>query len=579
MQAVEAMDQHAEDTHAQQKHAECGDLIALLERQAARYGDRPVYSYLDRQLRLTASISFAELYDQAIALAAALQALGLSGKTVVMLYLPGKDFPVAFWAAILAGVCPVPVTRPRGRDWSVIERIITRAGAAAILGSAALLKLLPGSVLSGTAVLAHEELSRQPADNLPASHALSESYNLAWRRPTVDGSAPALLQFTSGSTGYPKGVILTHGNILHNLARISRFFACDDRDIGLCWLPLHHDMGLIGHIMQPVFSGIHNYFMAPVHFLGRPLRWLEAINQVRATISGAPCFAYSFCVEALKATPRPRLDLSCWRVAYCGAEKISAAVLRDFHKQLQPQGMQASALFPCYGLAESTLFVTGRHSLKVAMGSHAANSKGQAPLLVSVGPVDDCIRIVNVRTGGLCGEFEAGEIWLASSSVATGYYNDGDASGASFNQSLAGTEERLLRTGDLGMVADNELYLLGRTKNVFKLRGSPVHAEDIEQLVMDESRDRGVARCAVIGTDQHQTEGIAVLVELTRTTDPSKTQQLRHDIWQLIAERAGVVPHSLTILAAGALPLTTSGKVQRFACQCLTKGEQNANTK
>lgn len=563
MQPIEAMDQRAE----------FANLITLLEQQAVRHGDKPVYSYLDRQLRITASISFAELYEQAIVLAATLQALGLSGRTALMLYSPGKDFPVAFWAAILAGVCPVPVARPRGRDWSVIERIMTRADATAILGSAALLKLLPGSLLSGVAVLSHEELVRQPANTSPKSHGLSQSSPGAWQRPAVVGSTPALLQFTSGSTGHPKGVILTHDNILDNLSRIRRFFACDDHDIGLCWLPLHHDMGLIGHILQPVFSGIHNYFMTPVHFLGRPLRWLEAIDKVRATISGAPCFAYSLCVEALKVEPRPSLDLSCWRVAYCGAEKISAMVLRDFHRQLQPQGMRASALFPCYGLAESTLFVTGRHRIKVAVGPRGNRSKGQAPLLVSVGPVEECIRIVNVRTGSLCAEFEVGEIWLTSSSVAAGYYNDTDASAARFNQCLAGTDEPLLRTGDLGMVVDNELYLLGRTKNVFKLRGSPVHAEDIEELVMDVNRDRGVARCAVIGSEQHHQEGIAVLVELARTVEPAQTSQLRHDIWRLIAERGGVIPHTLTILAAGALPLTTSGKVQRFACHHLTKGE------
>lgn len=549
------------------------DLIALLEQQALRYGDKPVYSHLDRQLQATASISFRELYEQAVKLAATLQALGLGGRNLLMLYLPGKDFPVAFWGAILAGACPVPVARPRGRDWDVIERIIRRADAAAVIGSAALLKLLPDSLQMAVAILPHEELTLEPEHRSSKRHDSADNckLKLTWQRPTVTGAEPALLQFTSGSTGEPKGVMLSHANILDNLSQISRFFACDDRDIGLCWLPLHHDMGLIGHVLQPVFAGIHNYFMTPAHFLGRPLQWLEAIDKVGATISGAPCFAYSLCVESMRHKPAPRLNLANWRVAYCGAEKISAVVLHEFYKRLQAQGMQANALYPCYGLAESTLFVTGRHRIKVVMGQSRRNVTG--PLLVSVGPAYDQVRVVNLEEGRLCEEFEVGEVCLTSPSVAVGYYNDVVATTASFNLSLKGIGDRLLRTGDLAMVADGELYLVGRTKNLIKSRGRPVHAEDIEQLVMDEGRGRGVARCAVIGTEHYDQEGIAVLVEMVRTTDPSQTLQLRHDIQQLIAERSGVVPHNLTILAAGALPLTTSGKVQRFACQPLIGGE------
>src|SRR5690554_1457660 len=445
------------------QHGEITDLVTLLARQAARYGDKPVYSYLDRQLRVTTRITFAQLYAKACVLAGALRAQGLHGKPLLMLYLPGQDFPVAFWAAILAGACPVPLARPRGRDWSVIERIRKRSGAETILGSASLLRLLPASLLASLRILSHDDWLRFATAH-PERLSGSTSQCAASRRLQAGAYDTALLQFTSGSTGRPKGVMLTHANVLANLRRISDHFACQDHDIGLCWLPLHHDMGLIGHVLQPVFAGIHNYFMAPVHFLGRPLRWLEAISEVGATISGAPCFAYALCADALAAEPAVELDLRRWRVAYCGAEKISATVLREFHQRCAPAGLKSSALYPCYGLAESTLFVTGRHSIKLALAPPVKRRRNipEAPELVSVGAVDKSLRVVDPVSGRECDESEAGEIWLSSPSVAAGYYNDRHTSADCFEQHLPGVAGRFLRTGDIGMVVDGELYLIGR---------------------------------------------------------------------------------------------------------------------
>lgn len=536
---------------------EPADLKMLLRQQAQRYRERPLYSFLSRDLDVTASISYRQLYTQAAAMAQALRAKDLAGRVALLLYPSGPEFPVMFWAATLADVCPAPVARPRGRDWAVIRRIHEGSGAAVLIGPRSMLKQIPAELLRDLPTIAHEDIVDGVPDGCGRRAAMRSV------EPGVSTALPALLQYTSGSTGQPKGVALTHSNLLANLQRIDRAFACTDQDIGLCWLPLHHDMGLIGHILQPVFSGIHNYFISPAHFLGRSLRWLEAISRVRATISGGPCFAYALSVQGAPDLYE-HLDLSSWRVAYCGAERISAEVLQNFCRRLQRVGMRAAALFPCYGLAESSLFVTGRHGLKLTRDQQSSG-KGTGEL-VSVGPVDNGIRIVKPETGRPCVEPEAGEVWLSSASVAAGYYRNARDSADMFGQQLGAVSERFLRTGDLGMVVDGELYLLGRLKNVIKLRGSPLYAEDVEQLILDHGRSRGVARCAALGVDHDGAEALAVLIEVARGVDACRFDTLKREFWRLVAEQTGAVPKQMEIVRPGSLPLTTSGKVQRFAC-------------
>lgn len=547
---------------------EAADLKMLLKQQAQRYGSRPLYSFLGRDLGVTASISYQQLYTQAAAMAQALRAKDLAGRVALLLYPSGPEFPVMFWAAILADACPAPVARPRGRDWAVIRRINEGSGAAVLIGPESMLKRVPAELLAHVSVIAHEDIVNGVPDEW---RSCDTSFSVD---SGVGAGLPALLQYTSGSTGQPKGVALTHSNLLANLQRIDRAFACTDQDIGLCWLPLHHDMGLIGHVLQPVFSGIHNYFMSPAHFLGRALRWLEAISHVRATISGGPCFAYALSVQGAPDLYE-HLDLSSWRVAYCGAERISAEVLQSFCRRLQSVGMRAAALFPCYGLAESSLFVTGRHGLKLTRDQQSSG-RGTGEL-VSVGPVDNGIRIVKPETGRPCAEPEAGEVWLSSASVASGYYRDVRGSADVFGQQLGAVNGRFLRTGDLGMVVDGELYLLGRLKNVIKLRGSPLYAEDVEQLILDHGRSNGVTRCAALGFDHAGAEALAVLIEVERGFDPSRLGILKRDLWRLVAEQTGVVPERVVFVDPGSLPLTTSGKVQRFACYqlltCMQEGE------
>lgn len=536
------------------------DLIDLFEQQTIRYGERPLYSYLDRNLQVTDTISFSQLYRDAVAFAAVLQSRGMEGQTVQLLYPSGPQFPVAFWGTLLAGACPVPVARPRGRDWQVMRLITQRANARCILGPSSLLARVPEHSIGCAQLIPHESI---------VTHSPDLNWAQRWRRPHSDPHATAMLQFTSGSTGSPKGVMLSHANILANLRRIHQLFRCSEKDIGLCWLPLHHDMGLIGHLLQPLYAGIHNYFMAPAHFLARPLLWLQAISQVKASISGAPCFAYSLCLHSQDSTDCGSLNLQSWRLAYCAAEIISADVLSGFSKRFQSAGFQSDALFPCYGLAEATLLVTGRHKVKEAIPPQSAHRRAWASLVVSVGPVGRQARVVDVKRGRVCDDGEVGEIWLQSPSVAAGYYNDNSASIETFQQKLSDGDVGFLRTGDLGMTLDGELYLIGRLKSLIKVRGVAVFPEQVERMVQKSISSAFVQRCAVIGVGEDGGESLGVLVELRRGIAEESAVHLSRDISKAVAEASGVAPAVVKTLRTGTLPLTTSGKVQRFACRHL----------
>lgn len=545
------------------------NLTDLLETRANQSPQRPMYSFLDRQLDCKVTRCYGEFFENAKRFAVELQSAGLSRSPVLLLQPDPEEFVLSFWACILAGVWPMPYVRPRGYRWSQLGILLSQSGASALITTSGIAKLIPAQTLADITVVSSDMRCSSTEDK-----------RLQWIRPRTDKDDVAFIQYTSGSTSRPRGVVITHGNILNNLESIHRDFACSETDIGLGWLPLHHDMGLVGHVLQPCYSGIHNYFMRAADFSGNPLCWLQAIHRYRATISGGPCFAYALSLQPRSVTVSARagfdpsiLDLSCWRLAYCGSQKVVPAILKRFESRFVGSGFRPDAWFPCYGLAESTLYVGG------IQGLHTTQRSDQAEPFAAIARVGDGaadIKIVDPVTGLVCADNKAGEIWISSLSVSPGYYRHSAQSKRYFDQAIADQlfsgSGNYFRTGDLGFVRDGKLYFSGRQRNVLKIRGRCIHGEDIETLIQHEGSDLGISQCVVVPHNVDYDETFSLLIECSgQRSVPMKSERsaIESRIRNLVCDTFSVLPHRIMFLERGSLPMTTSGKAARSACWAL----------
>lgn len=514
------------------------NLGTLLEAAAGSTPDRIQYSFLDRRGDVAEQLSCLQLYRQAQRLAKALREFVGCRQPVALLMLPNKEFVLAFWACLLAEIWPVPFSRQRGQTSFDISRALADRGVSAVLTK------------EGQQGHYGEKVPAFSVTQLMANE--TSDCELSFAR--VCGEETAFIQFSSGSTQQPKGIVISHTNVLHNLNGIHHAFAITESDIGLCWLPLHHDMGLIGHVLQPVFSGIRNYFMTPADFIAQPRRWLAAISRHSASISGAPAFAYRLCTsmgEEKTGDSQSGLDLSRWRLAYCGAEKIDADVLQDFAEDRVADNFCLSAFYPCYGLAESTLFVSGR----VGLRRHAKTG------LVSVGSPVATVCVVDPDTGQLCRSEQSGEILIRSDSVAREYYRNRQGTESTFGQLLPGQQGHYMRSGDLGFIAEGELYISGRLKNIIKIRGKQIQAEDLETVVLQTVQQHGIGHCAVVPVMADGAEEFVVMVE----TGASDEETLNACIRAAVCAQTDVLPVCIVHVRKGRIPLTSSGKVCRMA--------------
>ncbi|TFH71515.1 fatty acyl-AMP ligase [Gammaproteobacteria bacterium LSUCC0112] len=537
------------------------DLISLLEAGAVATPEKPLYSFLDRELRCTDTLTYKSLFDEALVLACQLQRCGLNRTPVLLIQQKNIEFVRSFWACLLAGAWPMPCARPRGKKWSQLLTLAVQSRAAAIMTSSAIARLIPAQALLPVPIVV--------SDTTPAGMPIDiGELNKVWVRPSICADDIAFIQYTSGSMSNPKGVVITHGNVMSNLAAISRAFSCSDRDIGLSWLPLHHDMGLIGHVLQPVFAGIHNYFLNPTDFLANPCLWIEAISTFHVTIAGGPAFSYGFCTRQ-RRHQTGKLQLDQWRIAYCGADRIAAETLRQFERRYAESGFKRDAWFPCYGLAESTLFVCGTKGVGLSTGVDGNEH------YVCIGALDDgdsCgdadIKVVDPVSRMVCLEGDIGEIWVASDSVSPGYYHQSILSRQSFNLLIEG-RGAYFRTGDLGFIVNRHLYFTGSLKNVIKVRGRSLHAEDIETLLQLETLDTGLQRCVAVGIQVDNVDSFVILAE-HRSRRPTQQLtgigQLQRQLKNLVCDTFGVTPHAVLILPSASLPVSSSGKPVRSLC-------------
>lgn len=411
---------------------------------------------------------------------------------------------------------------------------------------------------------------------------LPEGVENRFRESAVTGQTLAFLQYTSGSTGSPKGVMVSHENLLHNQRMIQQAFGHNEETTVLGWLPLYHDMGLIGNVLQPLYLGRPCVLMSPIHFMQKPFRWLSAISRYRATTSGAPNFAYDLCVRQISLEERDQLDLSCWSVAFNGAEPIHAGTLDRFSETFGPCGFRREAFYPCYGLAEATLFVAGgargaapvlklaeKAALEKGEVIAASQAGGSATRLVGCGrtAVDQQMIIVNPETLSRCLPGQVGEVWVKGASVAQGYWNRPDTTASTFMATTADTAEGpFLRTGDLGVIQEDELFVVGRLKDLIIIRGRNHYPHDIEATVQEShpSLRPGCGAAFSIPIDAEEK-----LVVLQEVADHSSIDLgfIAARVGRAVTEHHEVQVYTVVLIKPGTLPKTSSGKVQRHLCR------------
>ena len=559
--------------------------IEVLRRRARESPERRIYTFLDGEGRETATLTAGELDRRARAIAARLQAddgdrPDDGARRVLLLFPPGLDFVAAFFGCLYAGAVAVPAYPPRSSRSSRGEPRLR--GIAADCGAGAVLTL--SSVASRQSVAAQvPELAA--ARWLAVDDADDPGSPEAWREPRLAAADPAFLQYTSGSTAEPKGVVVTHGNLLHNEEVIQRAFGQSASSVVVGWLPLYHDMGLIGNVLQPLWSGGEAVLMAPLAFLQRPRRWLEAISRYRATTSGGPNFAYDLCLRKIRPADRQGLDLGSWQVAFSGAEPVRAETLERFAAAFAPHGFRRESFYPCYGLAEATLFVTGGdpeepflvRALDPAAlaGNRVEAAAGDGPRrdLVSCGrPAADPaqrLAIVDPGTSLPCPPGRIGEIWIAGPGVAAGYWNRPEETARSFGARLAssdGGEKPFLRTGDFGFVAGGELFVTGRLKDLIILRGRNLYPQDVERTTERSHPALRPGGGAAFGVDRDGEERLVVVQE-AEGGSPEELADAAAAIRRAVAEEHEAAVDDVVLVRRNTVPKTSSGKVQRFACR------------
>ncbi|CAM2990271.1 non-ribosomal peptide synthase domain TIGR01720/amino acid adenylation domain-containing protein [Pseudomonas gessardii] len=540
-------------------------LVQSLQRRAAQTPDQVALRFLAESADDSVVLSYRDLDLRARTIAAALQASAGLGERAVLLFPSGPDYVAAFFGCLYAGVIAVPAYPPESTRRHHQERLLS------IIADAEPRLLLTSSGLRD----ALRQIEQAPP--LLCVDELHSEIAADWVAPNLQDNDIAFLQYTSGSTALPKGVQVTHGNLVANELLIRRGFGIDlnPDDVIVSWLPLYHDMGLIGGLLQPIFSGVPCVLMSPAYFLGRPLRWLEAISQYRGTISGGPDFAYRLCSERVSDSALERLDLSHWRVAYSGSEPIRLDTLERFAEKFACCGFTPNNFFASYGLAEATLFVAGGTrgqgipALRVDEQALAANraEPGQGSAIMSCGTSqpEHGVLIVEPQTLAELADNCVGEIWATGPSIAHGYWRNPEATAKTFVSHAGRT---WLRTGDLGFMRDGEVFITGRLKDLLIVRGHNLYPQDIEQTVEREVEVVRKGRVAAFAVNDQGLEGIGIAAEISRSVQKIlPPEALIKAIRQAVAEAYQEAPCVVLLLNPGALPKTSSGKLQRSACR------------
>lgn len=528
--------------------------------------DIPAYCFLANGVEVSARLSYAQLLANVTRTAHQLRALQLQGRPVVLVFQPGLSFVVAFWACLAAGAIAIPTLAPdsvsRKRTLPRLRSVIQDVGATTVLCD----KLADADDLEP----AHARLVVEVDPAAITTAALPND---------IDPEQPAYLQYTSGSTSEPKGVVITHVLLARHLATLTRVWDYSPQARSLTWMPHSHDYGLVDGLLTPVFAGATCHLMASRTFVRDPLRWLRAIGEHRITHSAAPPFAFQLCRQALarSAHGEHRFQLDSWRVASTGAEPISGEVLRAFARELAPHGFRMDMFWPAYGLAEATLLVTTRAGMvekgfsRAGLAASKVVTDPDGTRLVSCGPsiAGTTVIIVDPVTHTACTDDSVGEVWIDSDSRCHQYWKKPRASRELFAAQIAGEPGRTyLRSGDLGFLRDGELYICGRLKDVLIVNGENIHAPDVEQVARLAVPELADMSNSVFRLPLEGREHVVLLQEVDLRQHPSlDLHQARARMQQAVFEAFGFTLREVCFVKPRALPRTTSGKMQRADCR------------
>jgi 1-acyl-sn-glycerol-3-phosphate acyltransferase len=547
-------------------------LVDALRIQAELNPQRCAFTYLDDQdENLETTLTYGELDRRAKQIAAQLSRANAGGQIVMHLFAPGLDFIVGFYGCLYAGALTVPMYPPFNEGTlSRFKAILKTAPPRAIVTSALLHGAFEG-VLAPLAPDAHWIVVDQKSD-------LDE---LRWAPPPVSPDTIAFVQYTSGSTSHPKGVMLTHRNLVANGEMVTKGVGFDRDGVLFSWLPPYHDMGLIGSIITPVALGVRTVQMSPLAFLQKPLRWLRGVSKYRVTSSGAPNFAYDLCVAKATDEDVRSLDLSCWKLTLTAAEPVRATTIDRFCEKFAPAGFRREALTPAYGLAEATVIVSSNVGAEPVVRAldrdafqkgrvEAAVANGPVQMLVSAGRSMSAaqeIAIVDPDTGRRAAPNAIGEIWLRGPHISSGYLSLPEESEKAFGARISDTREGpFLRTGDLGFLDGDQLFIAGRLKDLIIMRGRNHYPQDIEQVV--DTAHPAVRRgcCAAFPIEVAGQEVAAVVVEVDRRK-VAQAEEVIDAIRGAINKVCNISPGSITLIAPKTLKKTTSGKIMRRAAR------------
>jgi len=549
-------------------------LIEIVRERATDHPAEEAYSFLRNGENEIATLTFGELDLRARAVAALLNSVEARDERVLLVYPPGLDFIVGFLGCFYARAVAVPVPAPRfNRATDRLSAIASDCGARIVVTTRSILSGAGQSLkhtlgLESRVWLTTDDVELQLADD--------------WRMPSVHENTLAFLQYTSGSTMTPRGVMVTHGNLLHNERLIQKVFNQDSKSVILSWLPHYHDMGLIGGALQPLYLGAKCILMPPLAFLERPIRWLRAITNYGVTTSGAPDFAYDLCARNASNWDCSTLDLSSWRVAFNGSEPVREATMRSFAEAFEPFGFRRESFFPCYGLAEATLLVSGAkatsalsvrtvqaEALKHNSVIETEHNRRRGLTLVACGraPETQQVLIVDPKTITPSPSDRVGEIWVRGPSVAAGYYNRIEETKRTFQAYLLGTNQGpFLRTGDLGFIKDGELFVTGRIKDLIIIRGQNYYPHDIELTVQRICNTTPPIVSAVFSANAKGRERLIIVVEVGNRRELD-ADEIIMAVRRAVAEEHQLQAYAIILVRKGGIPKTSSGKIRRGSCR------------
>ncbi len=552
------------------------DLVSLLIDLAKKQPNKIAYRFLEDGETESDVITYKQLDQKARAIASYLQREGIgAGDRALLLYPSGIDFMASFLGTLYAGVIAVPATLPRKREkTSRLDAIAQNCQPKLVLSTSSLLPNLKQKL---------EENAYFKQIKWVATDWVSDKIASKWQQPEINEDTIAFLQYTSGSTGNPKGVTVSHKNLLYNEEMIKTAFSHTNKTVHVNWLPLFHDMGLIGNVLQSLYIGGCCVLMSPEAFLLKPVRWLKAIYKYKATTSGGPNFAYDL-LSQIPDEQLENIDLSTWDLAFCGAEPIRAETVEKFTTKFKPYGLTAEAFYPCYGMAETTLFVSGGkktnapYIYNVDADSFAKNqivlakpNQAEVQRIVGCGQtwLDQEIIIVNPESFTKCPPGEVGEIWVSGSHVAQGYWDKPEETEKTFLCHVKDMDSKpFLRTGDLGFILDNELFVTGRLKDLIIIRGTNYYPQDIELTVEQTHPGLRANSGAAFVVEVEGEQQLIVAHEVERTYLRKLNFQEVVDAVRLnISRQHNLSVYKVLLLKTGSIPKTSSGKIKRHACR------------